>query len=246
MSAAGRGGPRIASDNYPTPAWATRRILEALFGMRSPYEIPRTVLEPCCGAGAIASVVRKQWSESPAMLSCDVRDDCLETDGGVFWIRDATQPIDVPEWAFPRFDLLITNPPFAVAHEIIQAQRDTARLMVMLLRSSFIAGERAEAYRNDMPDEYRLPERPEFIRSVRCKRRLADGRRIDGCGWAEKIPMAEPCFAACPSCGSTELQSSTTDSTPYSWFAWTPQRRSVGRSIILPSTPLEERKALAA
>jgi predicted RNA methylase len=242
MSAAGRGGPRIASDNYPTPAWATRRILEAIELFHYPVTGPH-VLEPCAGEGAIVSVVRevgpRLWGGTPDVVATDVRETAATTLAGSF---DATKPLGLG----CTFNLLITNPPFAVAHEIIQAQRDTATLCVYLLRSSFIAGERAEAYRHDMPDEYRLPERPEFIRSVKCKRRLADGRRIDGCGWSEKIAMSEPMFAACPYCGSPELQSSTTDSTPYSWFVWTPQRRSVGRSIILPSTPLEERKALAA
>jgi hypothetical protein len=184
-------------------------------------------------------VVAKYFEHS-TIIGCDVRATAYSSGG---W--DATKPLELG----CGFDLLITNPPFAVAHEIIQAQRDTARLMVMLLRSSFIAGERAEAYRNDMPDEYRLPERPEFIASGRCKGEggyYEDGSpRSQSCGWSEKIPLDQPRYTRCPTClGSVAY--STTDSTPYSWFVWTPQRRSVGHSIILPSTPLEERKALAA
>jgi hypothetical protein len=242
MSAAGRGGPRIASDNYPTPAWATRRILEAIELYHYSVSGPR-VLEPCAGEGAIVRVV-KELIPNAHVVGGDVR-DVFDLPGCVSYTWDATQPLGL---AGP-FDLLITNPPFAVAHEIIQAQRDTARLMVMLLRSSFIAGERAEAYRNDMPDEYRLPERPEFIASGRCKGEggyYEDGSpRSQSCGWSEKIPLDQPRYTRCPTClGSVAY--STTDSTPYSWFVWTPQRRSVGHSIILPSTPLEERKALAA
>lgn len=243
MSSAGRGGPRVAADNYPTPAWCTRRILEALelrdFTYRASGPI---VIEPCAGDGAIANVM-EGWAlpggspEEPIVFPRVYRYDIRNILGVTPF--DATQRMELAQ----PFDLLITNPPFNLAHEIIQAQRDTARLCVYLLRSSFIAGERAEAYRHDMPDEYRLPERPEFVRSMKCKTRLPDGRRIDGCGWSEKIPMCEAPFAACPCCGSTELQSSTTDSTPYSWFVWGHERRSWGRSIILPSTPLEERKA---
>jgi hypothetical protein len=197
------------------------------------------------GEGAIVSAVLS-YDPSALIYGADVRgiDTALPS---AFKQADATKRESFDEW--PTMDLLITNPPFAVAHEIIQAQRDTARLMVMLLRSSFIAGERAEAYRNDMPDEYRLPERPEFIASGRCKGEggyYEDGSpRSQSCGWSEKIPLDQPRYTRCPTClGSVAY--STTDSTPYSWFVWTPQRRSVGRSIILPSTPLEERKALAA
>lgn len=240
MSAAGRGGPRIAADNYPTPAWATRRILEALFSMNAPHEIPRTVLEPCAGALAIVREV-EAFDPRAKVDRWDIRD----IPGVTQW--DATFPRahSLPgAWQPTPYDLLITNPPFGLAHEIIQAQRDTARLCVYLLRSSFIAGERAEAYRHDMPDEYRLPERPEFIQSLKCKGSNAMATS-GGCGWSEKIPMGEAAFTECPQCGG-RVQRSTTDSTPYSWFVWTPARRSIGRSIILPSTSLEERKALAA
>jgi hypothetical protein len=243
MSAAGRGGPRMAHDTYPTPAWATRRILEALWpGPDMTRSLPyASVVEPCAGEGAIVRAV-EAFSDAVQVCAFDIRGPLLN---GRVSYADATQPL--PQTVRGVFDLLITNPPFNLAHEIIQAQRNTARLQAYLLRSSFIAGERAEAYRYDMPDEYRLPERPEFIRSMKCKRRLADGRRIDGCGWSEKIAMSEPMFAACPSCGSTELQSSTTDSTPYSWFVWRAGLcRRTGSTNILPSTPLEERKALAA
>jgi hypothetical protein len=229
VSAAGRGGPRIASDNYPTPAWATRRILDAL----AP-DLPASpvVLEPCVGEGAITRVLAAYFDGHVTVIGCDVRETPYSKGG---W--DATKPLGC------GFDLLITNPPFNLAHEIIQAQRDMARICCYLLRSSFIAGERAESYRGDMPFEYRLPERPEFIQSLKCKGQTLTAKH--GCGWSEKVPMGEAAFTECPQC-SGRVQRSTTDSTPYSWFVWTPQRRSVGRSIILPSTPLEERKALAA
>lgn len=241
MSAAGRGGPRIEADNYPTPAWCTRRILDALFGVGGLVpdhtgDLPR-VWEPCAGEGAIVSVL-SAYDAKALITATDVRE--VPGLSGTF---DATGKRST---GTPRYDLLITNPPFGVAHEIIQAQRDTARLCVYLLRSSFIAGERAEAYRNDMPDEYRLPERPEFVASGRCKGGgwYQDGSpRFDvGCGWSEKIHIHAPRFDTCPTCMG-RVAYSTTDATPYSWFVWGPQRRSVGRSIILPATPREERKA---
>ena len=228
MSAAGRGGPRIEVDNYPTPPWCTRRILEVL-----PYF--GSWIEPCAGEGAIADVVRGA-NPIARYQTCDIRKI------GEQYVADATKPMRV---LVSPFDLLITNPPFNVAHEIIQAQRDTARLCVYLLRSSFIAGERAEAYRDDMPAEYRLPERPEFVASLKCKGEPAhlghDGIEVLACGWSVKLPIHEERPHSCPRCGG-RVQVSTTDSTPYSWFVWDTQRRSVGSCVVLPSTPLAERK----
>lgn len=241
MSAAGRGGARVESDNYPTPPWCTRRILEAL---HPEHGDPWRIVEPCAGEGAIARVLVAAYPRA-IVVGGDIR-DVFETPGCVSYCWDATKPFGLLGGAAPvlrALDLLITNPPFNLAHEIIQAQRDTARLCVYLLRSSFIAGERAEAYRHDMPDEYRLPERPEFIASLKCKKRLTDGRRIDGCGWAEKVAIGLPRFVECPACGSTEIQCSTTDATPYSWFVWSRERKSVGTCRILPTTPISERRA---
>jgi hypothetical protein len=241
MSAAGRGGPRIDADNYPTPRWATFRILEALWGdWSSIANRSAQILEPCCGEGAIVRAVQA-FSLGAVITSCDIRN--VEPVPGVvahYEGVDATKPLGLI--GAPSFDLLITNPPFNVAHEIIQAQRDTAKVCAYLLRSTFIAGERAEAYRNDMPTEFRLPERPKFIASDRCVDGERGGVEFMKCGWSQKVPVAEPKPRACPSCGGIVARS-TTDATPYSWFVWTSERRSEGRCVILPATPVAERKA---
>lgn len=234
MSAANRGAKRIEADNYPTPSWATRRILDALRGRLGTLKF----WEPCVGEGAIAKVISEMFPGA-MVIGSDVRETSWAS-GGAMW--DATKPIEYISDGRPGFDLLITNPPFNVAHEIIQAQRNAAPLCCYLLRASFLEGERTEAYRDDMPDEYRLPERPNFVASMKCKTRLPDGRRIDGCGWRETVAIDAPRFVECPECGSKELQCSTTDASAYSWFVWGTTRRSVGETRILPSTPLAERQ----
>lgn len=240
MSAAGRGGARIEHDNYPTPAWATRRILEALKPKLPPL---LNVIEPCAGEGAIAIVAGAMLPDAIVFCS-DIRPKCCD------FMRDATKPIaaylhegEAHALRGRPFDLLITNPPFNLAHEIIQAQRETALVQAYLLRASFLEGERAEHYRGDMPDEYRLPERPNFIESVRCKHRKG-GKLVDGCGWSAKVPIGTPRRWACPDCGSKTLQRSTSDASAYSWFVWhAGVRKQAGSVVILPRTPLEERRA---
>lgn len=237
MSAAGRGGERVALDNYPTPAWATRRILEALalegrFGGLD--RCPSEVWEPCAGDGAICRVVRSFFPRS-SIIASDIDDRVRSLPASianVAFIQDATATM---LGASPR-ELLITNPPFNVAHEIIQAQRDSAALCVYLLRRNWLSsGSRAGThYRHDMPDEYLLPDRPSFIVSSKC----ADS----ACGWNEKIGVQDARMAACPNCAG-KVRHTTSDVAEYSWFVWGSKRRSEGRSIILPSTPSAERKA---
>jgi hypothetical protein len=237
MSAAGRGAARIANDNYPTPAWATRRILEAIELVHYPVSGPR-ILEPCAGEGAISRVAREAIPNAH-ITAVDIRNTGAQTLVGSF---DATQPLDLGQ----DFDLLITNPPFDVAHEIIQAQRNAATLQVYLLRSSFLEGDRVEAYRNDMPDVYLMPERPNFIASEKCiGRPVTKKNPIESlaCGWAEKMPISTPKMRECPRCGG-RVQRSTSDASSYAWFLWRAGiRKREGRCVILPSTPLAERKA---
>lgn len=238
MSAAHRGGERIAADNYPTPPWCTRRILEALWpdGLGGLH-----IVEPCAGEGAIVRVALEKGATG--IVGGDIREmvwpwlDNLAH--GATW--DATQPIA------ERFDLLITNPPFSLAAEIITAQRDTARVSAYLLRSSFklegeLSDKRPYSFRADMPDVYQLPERPSFVASDRCVDGERNGMQWIACGWAEKVPLGTPKPDACPVCTGI-VRRSTSDASEYAWFVWGPQRRSEGRLILLPSTPLAERKA---
>jgi hypothetical protein len=250
MSAAGARSERVASDNYPTPAWCTRRIIEAIAPQTSTLKPLHGALcvEPCAGEGAISKVLREYGALS--VVEFDVRrvGSCYE--------HDATQPLEGAlrrEWnTAVSTDLLITNPPFSLAADIITAQRDTARVCAYLLRSSFkLEGTKAngEAYsfRGDMPSIYLLPERPSFIASDRC----VGGPIPDGgggiihaiaCGWAQKVPLSVERPSACPECGAN-VRRSTSDASEYAWFVWSSDRRSVGEVRLLPRTPLAERRA---
>lgn len=248
----------MGSDNYPTPAWCTKRILEALApmpsdGLRKPL-FGALCVEPCAGEGAISNVLRDMGALS--VLDYDIRPV------GKCAIWDATAPLP----AGTQSDLLITNPPFSLAADIIIAQRDTARVCAYLLRSSFklegVLNDGSSkqygakqvgtsySFRGDMPDIYQLPERPSFIASDRC----AGGDLQDGasgvihalpCDWAQKVPIDEAKPKVCPHC-AMNVKRSTSDASEYSWFVWTTERLSVGSIRLLPSTPIEERSAKAA
>lgn len=261
MSATNRGADRVTSDNYPTPAWATRRLLGALrehLGIDIRYA---TVLEPCCGEGAIIRVLRSEGARGP-ITGVDTRLEALPYARG----SGATHVIEAraqAHKAIGRYELAITNPPFDQAADTVEGERSiipgiiipgiinatlaNATVCAFLLRSSFRLG----AFRDNMPDEFKFQQRLEFVASYRCKFITSNGNKVDGCGWAAKVPLTER-IAHCPECNpkgllkTAWLQRSTSDSAEYSWFVWSDRGRSHGLVRVLPDTPLEERKALEA
>ncbi len=246
MSAKGRGEDVISEENYPTPAWCTRRILEAMrdahsgiFADASGYHRRngRSWLEPCAGEGAIVRVLQSDLQD-PVIKAGDIRADVPH--------------LDVSEWAnsmpFQAWEshteFVITNPPFSLAPELIAHFLPRCDWLILLLRASFklvsagSADKPAHSYRHNMPDEYKLPQRPSFIASEKCK---GHNNRDKGCGWAQKVALVAEPTRTCPACAG-KVQRSTSDSAEYSWFVWTPERdRSVGLTRVLPDTPLSER-----
>jgi hypothetical protein len=128
---------------------------------------------------------------------------------------------------------------------IINATLENARFCAFLLRSSFRLG----AWAHNMPDELKFQQRLEFVASYRCKYVTSNGNKVDGCGWAAKVPLAQR-IAHCPDCNpkgllkTSWLQRSTSDSAEYSWFIWDERGRDHGITRIIPDTSLEERKTL--
>ena len=231
MSSKGRGADVAESENYPTPAWCTRRILEALrnslAGHYATHHTPEW-LEPCAGEGAIVSAVRERFVAA-YIETGDIRGGS-DLDGSD---RHIVMPFT--GWEAHR-DVVITNPPFSLAPDLIRHFLPRCDWLILLLRSAF----RLSEWRHDMPNEYKLPQRPSFIASEKCKGRNA---REGGCGWSRKGDVGGPAMRACPACGG-KAQRSTSDSSEYSWFVWTPERgRSAGLTRVLPDTPLDERKA---
>lgn len=240
MSATGRGGERVGEDFYPTPAWCTRRILEALPSVTAKRAV---WLEPCVGDGAIAEVARAMT------VDCYFEAGDIRTDG-VWPMGRPGIPFDA--WT-GHHDIVITNPPFSLAVPLIDHFLPLCDWLILLLRASFklASGEPGKDgyrnYRNNMPNEYKLPQRPEFVASLSCKTRDDNGKAQPGCGWSYKQPVDAKRPTHCPDClsdGRRFIQCSTTDASEYSWFVWTPERnRKWGRTFVLPDTSLEERRS---
>src|SRR5258706_8252353 len=59
--------PKSSRDNFPTPPWATRALMERVFphlGLRArPTYLGRSVWEPACGEGHMSEVLKEYFSK---------------------------------------------------------------------------------------------------------------------------------------------------------------------------------------
>jgi hypothetical protein len=114
-------------DDFPTPAWATRGLLEHPRGSRIISKSHRC-LEPACGAGHMSKVLGEYFEE---VQSFDAHDY------GYGGVRNfLTYPYEDES-----FDLVVTNPPFRLAEQFILRALPIARVGVaVLVRTVFVEG----------------------------------------------------------------------------------------------------------
>lgn len=111
-------------DDFPTPPWATRALLEHVIGRPELNQL--TCLEPACGAGHMAEVLKEYFGE--------VR----FSDAFPYGYGSVRDFLDHPYEA-KAVDWVITNPPFRLAEEFVLRSLDVARVGVaMLVRTVFL------------------------------------------------------------------------------------------------------------
>lgn len=161
MSATNRGLDRIANDNYPTPAWAVYRFLEKAIQRNIP--IGGHALEPCAGDGAIIKAVGSWFKPRLHWTAIEIRSECRNT------LCEVAQLVHIEDFfglspAFRgAYDLVLSNPPFSQAADIIRHAFDWSPWVVMLLRLNFMGSkERHSWLSTNTPDIYVLPNRPPF------------------------------------------------------------------------------------
>ncbi len=106
-------------DDFPTPPWATRALMEHI--IHADEETARySVLEPACGRGHMAQTLREYFN--------DVRSSDIHNYG-----YGAVEDFLEAEHANNSVDWIITNPPFRLAEEFLQKSMEIARVGVALL-----------------------------------------------------------------------------------------------------------------
>lgn len=125
--------PKDSLDDFPTPPWATRALIEHVIGPQSVDG--KSVWEPACNRGYLAKVLEEYFS----IVSCsDIHDYGYVM--GLFDFLKSDKP-------FGKHDWIITNPPFKLAEDFFQeSMRQTTEGVAFILRTSFLEGK--GRYRN--------------------------------------------------------------------------------------------------
>ncbi|PSL21644.1 SAM-dependent methyltransferase [Shimia abyssi] len=116
---------RDSLDNFPTPPWATRALLEHIIEQGG-HTDHLTCLEPACGAGHMAKALGEYFGN---VAASDVYDY------GYGEVSDFLSSDVAPG----TYDWVITNPPFRLAEEFILHGLSVARRGVaVLVRTVFL------------------------------------------------------------------------------------------------------------
>ena len=176
----GTGDPnRHANDEYITPDWCVRRLLE-----KFPVEPASICWDPCASRGELITAARGCIPNS--WFATEINPDH----------KDALQKV-VPDAEIRNFLemepfeesskglVIITNPPYFLAEEFIKHSLKFATTVVMLLRLNFLASKTRRGWlAGERPEVLVLPNRPSF-----------DGKGTDGCeyGW---FVFGEGCYVS--------------------------------------------------
>jgi len=167
---------KVNQDYYVTPKWAVREFMLAwnentqiLSYLRNPHA-EAMIMDPCAGGDINNDMtypkVLGEWGIQP--LTMDIREDSRAMVIADYLVTDVGE----------QFDLIITNPPFNIAQDIIEkALTDCADdgFVVMLLRLNFLGGQaRAPWLKQYMPSDIYVhtkrmgfnPEKPSATDSI--------------------------------------------------------------------------------
>lgn len=115
---------RDSLDNFPTPPWATRALIEHVIGVDRARD--QTVLEPACGEGYMSRPLAEYFKN---VQSFDVHPY------GYGYVDEFLGSA----WDNSTFDWVITNPPFKAAEQFVAKALPIAREGVaVLVRTVFI------------------------------------------------------------------------------------------------------------
>lgn len=175
-------------DDFPTPPWATRGFMEHVIADRGPFT-NLTALEPACGAGHMAKVLKEYFGEVRA------------SDAHAYGYGPIRDYLDVPYEA-NAVDWVITNPPFRLAEEFVQRSLIVARVGVaVLVRTVFIesSGRYRALFEKTPPSRF-----AQFVERVPMVKGRLDRKASTATGYAwlvwEKDVVAPPRLVWVPPC----------------------------------------------
>jgi hypothetical protein len=160
--------PLDSRDDFPTPPWATRAVIEHILGDKKNLTV-QSAMEPACGAGHMAKVLQEYFRE---VQSSDVYDY------GYGLKRDfLSHPFETNS-----VDWVITNPPFRLGEEFILKALSVARSGVAILaRTVFLesAGRFERIFRDTPPTKF-----AQFVERVPMVKGRLDSKASTATGYA--------------------------------------------------------------
>ena len=183
-----RNEPADSPDDFPTPPWATRALLEHVIS-RSEQVDRQSCLEPACGAGHMAKVLKEYFKEVHCSDAYDY---------GYGPVRDFLKyPYETNS-----VDWVITNPPFRLAEEFIHRSMLIARRGVAILaRTVFLesVGRYRRIFEAKPPSVF-----AQFVERVPMVRGRLDAKATTATGYAwllwERESSALPRLVWVPPC----------------------------------------------
>jgi hypothetical protein len=171
--------PQDSPDDFPTPPWATRALIEHIIGDKRALK-GMSCLEPACGAGHMVRPLREYFGD---VIAADAYDY------GFGPIRDFLRfPYKVAS-----ADWVITNPPFRLAEEFVMRAMPIARTGVAILaRSVFLesVGRYEGIFREMPPTKF-----AQFVERVPMVKGRLDRKATTATGYAWLVWEKRACGA---------------------------------------------------
>lgn len=177
-----------SADNFPTPPWATRALVEHVIGdLRALRSL--SCLEPACGQGHMSRPLREYFA---TVQSSDAHSY------GYGPIRDFL----VHPFEAGSHDWVITNPPFRLAEQFVDRALAVARIGVAILaRTVFLEsiGRYQDIFKHRPPTKF-----AQFVERVPMVKGRLDRRSSTATGYAwfvwEKTASTAPRLMWVPPC----------------------------------------------
>lgn len=202
MSSTNRGGKREPSDYYVTPVHHIEAFLKAWYADVGPdvFGSIRTILDPCAGGTQVLpdGQMGEGMSYPMAIRHCEELFPNLKFIETADIRNDSRANIicDYRATAMPmKFNLIITNPPFCYAEDIINkalteldSDLNFGAFVVMLLRLNFLGGQDRREFLQRHPPQFI------YVHSERMgfRSHLTDDQHPEFCAWLAKQQAKKP------------------------------------------------------
>jgi predicted RNA methylase len=193
------------------------------------------ILEPGCGNGAIAKVLRRMYGASIIIIGIEIDKGRAKTASKsktktrvpIFDEVIHKSYFDVDPNSFSMtIDRVITNPSFSIWLKVAEHSFKISSFTSLLIPwNSCASMERAQWWLQHPARARVLSKRPSFAISVKCVHangKAASAAGVELCSYQELIGLSMTPAKECPICGSP-TRTTRSDSNEYSWTTWAPE-----------------------